>query len=343
MTTPHQIRIADLEIVPWDYEVLLQDPPSPELLALTKLRNDIYFWETGTPIRDVSPHTLRSFLKPNKWSDDNGYTLHFEGKLIGRAYVERPLEEEESTLAYLALELLPEFRGRGIGQQFLPVLEAEAMRSGRTTFELWSSHQNSDEERWESPAGSGSVPLDRNTRFLLKQGYALAQVERMSVFDYRESEGLLAPLREQSRTRAGQEYEYLCWNAPIPDALIMDFAEMKRQMSLDAPSGDLDVPEEVWDAERVKEHDATILDFKRVRLTGAIRHIPSGRLVAYTELENGSDTTQPSGQGDTFVLNAHRDIHSACGSKRKPCCVGENSIPSQTKSAPTMPKKTGTC
>ena len=60
-----------------------------------------------------------------------------------------------------------------------------------------------------------------------------------------------------------------------------------------------------WDVERVREHDARIAESGRTLLTAAAEHVPTGSLVAFSELVL-SDGKPLATQEDTLVLKEHR-------------------------------------
>ncbi|MGB3414864.1 MAG: GNAT family N-acetyltransferase [Microbacteriaceae bacterium] len=297
---PELLKVEKIDLV-----AMSSGEITPELVEHATLRETIYRWDNNSNIEDATPRDVQSYLSPTQWQERHAYHIRYSDRLVGRAFLEFPLEED-SKLSYLTIELLPEFRGQGIGRIVLPMLEQKAREAGRTVLEGWTSHRSSDFEPLVASTGFGSVPKDVSTLFMLAHGYSLGQVERMSIFDYRESAELLSPLHKAALDKAGPDYEYLHWLSPIPSEYIADFAAMKRQMSVDAPTGDVEFDEEIWDEARVLAYDAKVIDHGRTRLTGVIRHIPSGDLVAYTELELGTDPSAATNQQDTFVLNAHR-------------------------------------
>ena len=88
-----------------------------------------------------------------------------------------------------------------------------------------------------------------------------------------------------------------------PDALLDDRALLNRRMSTDAPSGDVPVEEEHWDAARVRGEAAHAARGRTV-LTGAA--VRDGRLVASTELHVPLAQPGRAHQGATLVLREHR-------------------------------------
>jgi hypothetical protein len=77
-------------------------------------------------------------------------------------------------------------------------------------------------------------------------------------------------------------------------------------MATDAPSGDLESDDEPWDAQRVRERDERIEHSGRTKLFAAAEHMPTGKLVALTDLSVPADHVRPVEQGITLVLREHR-------------------------------------
>lgn len=75
-------------------------------------------------------------------------------------------------------------------------------------------------------------------------------------------------------------------------------------MSTDAPSGDIELDEEDWDAERVRQQWNTPSPVWGVE--SVARHVPSGRLVAFTDIFVRSGQPDLAVQSDTLVLCEHR-------------------------------------
>jgi GNAT superfamily N-acetyltransferase len=101
-------------------------------------------------------------------------------------------------------------------------------------------------------------------------------------------------------------YEPVSWVGPTPEELVDDQAQLMGQMSVDAPMGELDWEPEAWDAARVREQEALFAQQRRTRLVTAVRHLESGRLVAFTDIGVSQLQVDPAYQWDTIVLRAHR-------------------------------------
>ncbi len=77
-------------------------------------------------------------------------------------------------------------------------------------------------------------------------------------------------------------------------------------MSTDAPQGALLLEEEQWDAARVRAANQRQLDSGRRVVESVARHVPSRRLVGYTQLSVPAGTPELAYQSNTIVLREHR-------------------------------------
>jgi GNAT superfamily N-acetyltransferase len=92
----------------------------------------------------------------------------------------------------------------------------------------------------------------------------------------------------------------------LPEDWLDDRAVLARRISTDAPMGDLDLEEEDWDADRVREQWARGRAQGRRSVESVARHLESGRLVGFTDLMISASTPNLGYQGDTLVLREHR-------------------------------------
>ena len=159
--------------------------------------------------------------------------------------------------------------------------------------------------RVDAPTGFGSVPRDTpETRFLLRRGYRLEQVERVSRLPLPPAE-LTAHLAA-ARAAAGADYRAVVWEGPTSARWLTDLAHLHERMSTDAPSAGLEISAEQWDAQRVRTIEELERAGPRTLLQAAIEHVPSGRLVAFNELSVPAEPDRAVEQRDTLVLREHR-------------------------------------
>jgi GNAT superfamily N-acetyltransferase len=106
--------------------------------------------------------------------------------------------------------------------------------------------------------------------------------------------------------RNAADYRTFAFRAPWPEAYLEDQCELYRRMSTDEPAGDGDKEEEVWDRARVVENDELLAARGAWKLAAVAEHVPSGRLVAVSELLVDPDAPEEAWQLVTLVLTAHR-------------------------------------
>jgi GNAT superfamily N-acetyltransferase len=201
----------------------------------------------------------------------------------------------------------PDHEGAGIGTALHEVVEAEARAAGFARMLTYAPSPEAPGERVEAPTGFGSVPAaNREVRFLLDRGWRLEQVERGSRFALPADLADLEVRRAAAAATAGPDYRVLTWTGPTPAEWLEDQAMLNTRMSTDAPSAGLEEPEDVWTAERVAEYDARMATAPRFTLTAAVEHVPTGRLVAFTQLGVPRDLSRAVNQEDTLVLREHR-------------------------------------
>lgn len=161
-------------------------------------------------------------------------------------------------------------------------------------------------ERLGAATGFGSLAIaDPGVRFLVKRGYRLEQIERVSRLDLPVGTASLSRMREEAERHAG-DYRFESWLGSTPDQRLEDLALLRRRMSTDAPSAGLAWEEEDWDAARIREHDERMGASSRRRTTTVAVHADSGRVVGFTELSIPVDAGRPLEQNDTLVLTEHR-------------------------------------
>ena len=242
-------------------------------------------------------------------------------------------DRDNRHLGYVDVFVAPQERGRGVGgalhDQALAVLRAE----GRRTAAAWTMHRAGGpagpagaagaagpagpdtagrpgaRTALVPPTGVGSVAQDSSTDWLLGLGWTLQQCERHSVLDLdRSAEGRaqLETWRDEAVAVAGPDYRVHTWRGVVPEDRRGQMAELLRNMSIDVPQADLDLEEEVWDAQRVVDAGVSSERAGLRTLATAVEHVPSGDLVGYTQVELPRAKPAVVYQENTIVLGAHR-------------------------------------
>ncbi|GAA2172556.1 GNAT family N-acetyltransferase [Agrococcus versicolor] len=227
-----------------------------------------------------------------------------DGRLVARGYVELS-RREALHVAGVDVLVLPEARRRGVGTAVWRAARAICEADGRTTVQAWVDHRPATGPAIPAPTGFGSVPADApEVGFLLRQGFVLEQVERMSELCLDDATAELERLRDAALPHA-LGYAIRTWTGRTPPELLDALAALHRRMSTDAPAAGLDHEEEDWDAGRVERIEEVEERRGRDMLRAVAVHEATGALVAFTTLVVASPD-RPIYQHDTLVHADHR-------------------------------------
>jgi GNAT superfamily N-acetyltransferase len=284
----------------------LDGPDAAAYLAYIAVRNAVEIDVVGTHLLTPTADELLPEYRSNPTRRRSHFTASVDGTVVGRAILTtRP--HSPGAGAYAVVDVLPEFRRRGIGAALLERIETAAAAEGESTLKTSIAHTvDTPGERLVAPTGFGDVPADDpGVRFLVQRGFVLEQVVRISVLDTDELGDRLAPMLDEARTAAGDGYRLVSWVGPTPSEWLDDLAVLHTRMSTDAPMAGLQAAPDPWDAARVVAHDARIGEAGETVLTSAVEHVQSGRLVGFSEIYV-PDGRPAATQEDTLVLRDHR-------------------------------------
>ena len=210
-----------------------------------------------------------------------------DGEVVGAVSVVLRTREDPR-VAFLSLAVHPAHRRRGLGGELLRWAEARAVEHGRSVLIA--------ETEW--PAGDTDVSGET---FARGRGYAPAQRVLRSTLPLPVDRATLANLCEGSG-----DYVLETSVDGIPESWLEDRAELQRRMSTDVPLGDLQLEEEDWDAERMRGEYEVIASMGRRVVDTVARHVETGRLVGYTQVQVSPETPRLGYQQDTLVVREHR-------------------------------------
>jgi GNAT superfamily N-acetyltransferase len=283
------------------------DPVYREFAEMVEARNAIEAHAIGSWALAVTPEELLPVFQNQEYDPKHLYVARVNGRIVGRG-IYTWSSEKGTTVTWVFVEILPEYRNQGIGGALWDYLESLARESGRPVVQTNAIHTTvAGGERLAPPTGFGEVPAsDPGVRFLANHGYKLEQIARISFLDLPVDPDLLGRQRREAEAKAGSDYRVVTWHGRVPEHWLADVAYLKNRMSVDEPSAGLEVTEETWDEARVRKHDEAEIAGGRPMLVAAVEHIPSGKLVGINELSLANDHTRPVGQEDTLVLAEHR-------------------------------------
>lgn len=302
LTGARQLVIEPLTVPP-----SLDAPEAAPFLAMVQLANAVCRHDAGHDYLDQEPQEVLGFWQAEDDWMHRGFLARLDGAIVGAVTMTMAREEGASTVEF-DLMVDPARWGEGIEDALLAEVEREAGRQGRSVLQTWTLHRPDAAGPYlESPTGFGRVPAgDRQTRFQVRAGFTLEQVERNSSFDLTGSFEQVERMLADARDRMGEDYRVVTWSTPTPETYLDSFAHAISRMSTDVPAGGLVLEEQTWDAERVRRRDARLVAQRLLVSLAAVEHVPSGLIVAFNELVIGEDRTAATQQYGTLVVREHR-------------------------------------
>ncbi|MDJ0349173.1 GNAT family N-acetyltransferase [Cryobacterium sp. PH29-G1] len=292
-----------------DELVIPAGPAAPgwaDFEAVAALRNIVETAGFGTDELNFSAAELLPVWLNTRYDPKRMLVARAGGTIVGRATYETVLDQTDDH-AWVGVQVLPQWRGRGIGSALADRIEELAATENRHELIVYTASADASGERLTAPTGFGSVPRGNpEVRFLLARGYRLEQVERGSRLALPADQNVIRRFRADAAARAGRDYTVRCWSEATPPRWRDDLAVLFTRMSADAPTAGLEEPEDVWTAERLVDEEHSRGFSPRRILTAAAVHEPSGHLVAFTQLSVPAEMDRAVGQEDTLVLREHR-------------------------------------
>jgi GNAT superfamily N-acetyltransferase len=297
-----QLRISPL-VVPDDLGAEQARP----FLEMVRIANALCRADAGHDYLEELPQEVLGFWQDQSDWTQVGFVAEREGLILGAAKVMLATEPGVTSLEF-DLMVDPERWGEGVEEALLAVVEQEAAERGVRTIQSWTLHRpNTPGPHISAPTGFGEVPArDRQTVFMVENGFTLEQVERNSVFDLTGSTEAIEQYLAVAQEAAGPDYRLLTWTSPTPQEHLDSFAWVISRMSTDAPSGGLVIEEQHWDAARVRRRDARLRAQGMTVSVAAVQHIPTGKIAAYNELVIAEDHGAATQQYGTLVVKEHR-------------------------------------
>jgi mycothiol synthase len=211
-----------------------------------------------------------------------------EGRLLGRAGLWFEHRPDNQHVAELWLVVRPDARRQGIGRRLFDAAADRARAEGRTTL-------------------MGITALGSEAAVATKAlGAEVALVERISRLRTAEVDRALLDAWIARAPERAAGYSLVAWDDHCPNELLEQFTAVQGVMNT-APRGELDMEDEVYTPEMVREFEGSMVA-KGTRIwTLAARRDATGELVGYTALFLRKHRPWHAQQGDTGVDPAHRD------------------------------------
>jgi GNAT superfamily N-acetyltransferase len=285
-----------------------QTVDEPDFLRMIALRNEHLARILGPATAQFTPAEFLPSLQDTTHDHKQLLVARRDGEVVGGAIVVWSTEPDTRITGF-QLHVDPAARNLGIGSAMLEMITTASTTAGRPVLMTGVTHEAiPNSEMLPAPTGFGALPLaDPGVRFLQKHGFALEQVYRLSQLALPVTEDVLAGYETEAWAKAGDDYRIVTWSGATPEQWLADLATIIARLPIDAPSGNLEVEEETWDAERIRKNDERRARAGRLIFVAAVEHIPSGTLVAFNGVSvSDADRTRPAQQGITLVLKEHR-------------------------------------
>ncbi len=311
----------------------LDSPGGRDFSAAVHVHNVVEAAIYGTDLLAVHADELLPQYRFQRYDRRRIFLARMGALVVGRAVIEWSTDDDDPA-SWALIEVLPEYRRRGIGTALADELERIHRESRRPVLQGFVPHacasggvavrgadagggegsrggevEVSDDagEVIVPPTGYGSVAADDpGAQFLLARGMTLEQVSRGSILRLPVDPDVLAAHRERAAAVAGPDYRIVLWSGETPPERRADLATLYTRMSTAEPLAGLAVIEARFDEQRVIEEEEVLQGGGRTLLTAAAEHVPSGRLVAFTRLSLPADRSRPTEQEETLVLDDHR-------------------------------------
>jgi len=193
-------------------------------------------------------------------------------------------------LAHCEVAVLAEHRRRGIGTLLADDFERWAAANGRRVV-----------------SGEVFAPVDglsRALEFAEARGYQVVLEDGMKVVDIPATRDRWDALAAECAPHHA-DYELRTIHGAFPDDLVDGYCAIQNMFMSEAPTGDADIEDEVWDAERVRgNQERAIKAGRRDVTTFAIA--PDGEVAAMTEMFVNESLPHRGFQSGTLVVPAHR-------------------------------------
>lgn len=283
------------------------DPAAADFLAAGRLLNENMLELWGNADFRDSPETQLAGCRTTPVRRRVLLAARSGDEILGLATLSLPLADNTHA-GTVEVVVAPQARRTGLGSRLYTAAEQAAAASGRRTILGETDHParaGADGGTVVPKSGAGHVPADAAAGFALKNGFALEQVERISLLDL--AAAAVGPeTLDAAATASGAGYELEFWRGACPERLVDAYAQLKQAMSVAPPMAGLDVEEERWDAARVREAERKALEMDAEVLVSAVRHVSSGQLAGHTVLMVFTSNPAVAFQDDTLVLPEHR-------------------------------------
>ncbi|GLY96954.1 GNAT family N-acetyltransferase [Actinoplanes sp. NBRC 103695] len=265
-------------------------PASDEATAREAIQVDRAAFEYQTPDIPYSPEdfVLESWRNPFPGHRSIRAVARLDGRAVGYVALGLPLLDNLE-LASLDLNVLPDFRRRGVGRAMLDFAIEQARAEGRKHLTSETVQTRPDGDAFAAAQGAKAALPETRSRLDL------------TTVDQDRYDRMLA----EAWTHA-DGYRVVSWVGMPAEEYLDAIAYLDGRMVQDAPMGDLTIEPEKVDADRIRKSEQNRLDRGIDRFHTGVVHEATGRMVAWTTLSGPPALETHIWQHITIVDPDHR-------------------------------------
>lgn len=227
-------------------------------------------------------------------ADHYGLIAQDGDDIVGVAVIELPLTDNRE-LADVCVYVPPEHRRLGVGTSLARQIAVDTRQRGRTSWLCLVSGRGYDQP------DDTVIPGEA---FAARLGLTMRQREVQRHLSLPAPTDRLDKLSEEAAHKHG-DYRLERWVDACPDDYVEAYCALKTAMVDEMPTGEMEIEAERWDAERLRDFEASYLAQDRTRHV-YVAIAPNGSIAGHTELVVPKHDPQLVYQWDTLVLPAHR-------------------------------------
>lgn len=283
----------------------LQGDAAADFLDAVEVSRQVRINTWGNDLLAYTPEELFALCHdPYEW-----YVVlvtRHNGRIVGRAGIAMPLDDN-TELAHVTLDVLPEAEGLGLGRKLLEAAELFVKGESRKVVVVETNHPAVDlaatgsaDERIAAAHGGSGLPLkSREARFASNAGYELERVEQFSACTLPLPNELLEQLTSRAAQTHDDSYRVHQWLDACPDEWAADFVRLERTINED--DGDLGT----WEVEQLRESEELSRQSGRRTVVSAAQCVKTSALVAFTSISLLGHRDDVAFQDDTVVESSH--------------------------------------
>lgn len=234
--------------------------------------------------------------------------IRINGDMVGCAGIAMPLDDN-TELAHVTLDVLPQEEGRGLGRRLLQAAEQFVRGENRKIVVVETNHPApalvsvpDEAEQIQAMKGSGTLPLsNREARFAFSAGYELERVEQFSSCAMPLGEDLIRKLSDDAVALHGSKYRAHQWLDVCPERWAGEIARLEHQFGQEQDS-----VQGGWDIAKLREAEEFLAMTGRRTIVTAAECLDTGTLVGFTSISILGHRQDVAFQDETFVELEHK-------------------------------------